>query len=223
MPRGVPANGRREPRAVPASFAEAETSVAEEAEDAADREFWSADVEEAPDPAPPAVGVSEDLSGKSDAELSPEQREIKFLRDQLARSEGRKDTEPEIVDVAAPGDEGNIIIHFLEDGLTVNGRVMYRGDELEFDPASKAYKDTFDRAGRTFLDLRDDEFAQVDRWDKVMFRPGPWPGKGYADGRFEAMRSEKGDGRTSAPSQDEIDRAEKARQRRSAPHLPSLV
>jgi hypothetical protein len=221
MPRGVPASGRRQSSSVSALPPELEAALAEEAEDVPGGEFAPVVEQEAPVGAPADVRLNEDLSGKRDDELTPEQREIKFLRDQLARSEGKKEYEPEVEELA-PG-ETNIVVHFLEDGLTVNGRVMYRGDELEFAPGSRAYQDTFDRLGRSFLQLRHDEFGQVDRWGKVMFRNGPWPGKTYADGAFEAMRSEKGDGKIRPPSQDEIDRAEKARQRRSAPHLPTLV
>lgn len=222
MPRGVPANGRRQPRAVTAVSEEIDEAFSEAAEGVTGGELRSADEEAAQLPEP-AVRLTEDLSGKSDEELTPEQQEIKFLRDRLAQSEGKKEYEPEVEEIATPGAEENILIHFLEDGLTVNGRVMYRGDELEFDPRSKAYKDTFDRRGRTFLDLRHNEFAQVDRWGKIMFRNGPWPGKTYADGSYEALKAERGDGSLRPPTAEEIERAEKLRKRRAAPHLPSTV
>ena len=111
----------------------------------------------------------------AEQELSPEQQEIKRLRDMLAQERGHKDVdpiyEPETAVAAAPAGEV-IRIHFLEDGLTALGKVFYRGEELEFVVGSAAHKDTFDRLGRSWLDLRKDEFGQVDRFGKVMFAGG---------------------------------------------------
>lgn len=242
MPRGVPASGVRRTRAFVAAEA-AQTSVAFGPEDEPDDQSWSED-DETPDPVDdtPTV-IDEDLTEEdptvevppidvpvvdevveAPVVLTPEQREIKMLRDQLARERGRKDVEPEPVDLTRPGDETNILIHFLEDGLTVNGKVMYRGDELEFEVGSQAYKDTCDRNGKTFLDLRGNDFAQVERWDRVMFRSGPWPGKTYSDGKYEALRvADGGQAYVSPPTEAEIAAAEKARLRRAAPRLPAQV
>jgi hypothetical protein len=194
--------------------------VAEEAEDLADREFRAAD-EEAPEDREASVDVV--LTGIPDVELTPEQAEIKRLRDQLARETGRKDVGVQVQELAKPGDGSNILIHILEDGFTALGKVWYRGEELEFEPNRQAYKDTFNRRGQTWLDLRLDEFGQAERWGKVMFRNGPWPGKSYADGTFETLRSEKGDSVIAPPTQAEIDKAEQLRKRRAAPHLPAGI
>lgn len=157
-------------------------------------------------------------------ELTPEQQEIKFLRDELAKMSGRKDVEQEFENLKAPGADGNILIHFLEDGMTALGQVWYRGQELEFEPGSRAYKDTFNRRGETWLSLAGNDFAQVDKWGKVMFRPGPWPGKTYLDGEFEPMKAESGDARVAKPSPEELERAEKLRtSRRAAPVLSQQV
>jgi hypothetical protein len=169
---------------------------------------------------PPVVvepGVTEPVTP------SPEQLRIKALEDQLALLSGRRDVEPEIDDTPVDADGEVIIVHFLEDGMTALGRVMYRGDELEFVVGSPAHKDTFNRNGRSWLDLRHDEFGQADRWGKIMFRNGPWPGKSYADGKWESIRSEKGDALINPPSAAEIEAAEKARKRRAAPRLPTQV
>jgi hypothetical protein len=216
MPRGVPANGRRQPSAVAAEEFAAETAEAFGAEDVADRELWSADVETAP--ASPAVGV--DLAGVPEAQLTPEQAEIKRLRDMLAKESGRKDLGVPVQELKQPGDGKNIVVHVLEDGFTGLGKVWYRGEEMEFEPGGMAYKDTFNRRGESWLDLRNDEFAQAERWGKVMFRNGPWPGKSYADGTWETLRGLNEDGHTKPPSPAEIDAAERARQKRAAPHLP---
>lgn len=164
-------------------------------------------------PMPPRMAVSQD------AVLTPEQLEIKRLRDELARASGKKDVLPEIEDLDQPGDEKNILIHFLEDGLTVQGKVAYRGDEMEFAPGSQAYKDTFNRNGFSWLSLRGDERAQRMRWGKVMFAEGPWPGKTYVDGSgsFEPLKNAK------PPSVAELEAAEKLRQRRAAPRLAPVV
>jgi hypothetical protein len=220
MPRGVPASGRRQPRAVEASELEAETPVAFEAEDVADREPVPAD-EEATAPGGPTFSVID--TSPPDYELTPEQQEIKRLRDQLARETGRKDVGVQVQELAKPGDGKNILIHILEDGTTMLGKVWYRGDELEFEPGSRAYKDTFNRYGQSWLDLRLDEFKQAERWGKILFRNGPWPGKSYADGTFETLRSESGEGMIPTPSQAEIDAAEKLRKKRAAPHLPAGI
>lgn len=224
MPRGVPASGRRQPRPVPTSQPAAEAPPASEALDEQDGVVWPADEEVPGDGTPASDVLSEepvDLSGRPDVELSPQEREIKRLRDQLARERGRKDAEPVVEELAQPGDDGNIIIHILEDGFTALGKVWYRGEELEFELDSKAYKDTFDRLGRTWLDLRLNEFAQAERWGKVMFRNGPWPGKSYTDGSFETLRSLTDKSAfVSPPTAEELAAAERARKRRAAPHLP---
>lgn len=221
MPRGVPASGKRQPRRITAAPV-AETPVSASALDDAVDVFAAASAQEDPAPFPPAA-VSELTTAVPDGQLSPEQLEIKRLRDQLAREKGRKDEEPVVEVIAKPGDDSNILIHFLEDGLTVLGRVMYRGDELEFDTRSQAYRDTFNRFGQTWLELRNNEFGQVDRWGKIMFRSGPWPGKSYADGTFESLRGEKEGTSVKPPTAEEIAAAEKMRAKRAAPRLPATV
>lgn len=117
----------------------------------------------------------------------------------------------------------NILIHILEDGFTALGQVWYRGQELEFTPGSPAHRDTFDRNGNTWLDLRDKDFAQVERWGNVMFRSGPWPGKSLREGKvqFDQLKSLTGDGLVPVPGEKELAEAEaaEARRRRAAPRL----
>lgn len=227
MPRGVPASGSRKPRRP--------TSLAAGPVDGTAGNDPTADV---PPVAQPAVliemvhvdetpaGVDEPLGPTQPEEPkpTPEQQEIERLRHQVAQLAGKKDAEPEVEQLTAPGSSDNIRIHFLEDGLTALGQVWYRGQELEFEPGSRAYQDTFNRFGQSWLELAGNDFAQVDRWGKVMFRPGPWPGKNYVDGTFEPMRAEKDDARVGVPSQEELAAADKKRQtQRSAPRLPEQV
>ncbi len=153
------------------------------------------------DPVPPAP----------DSSLTPEQRRIRELENQLAVERGGKD--PAESFAFAEG-EDTILIHFVEDGLTALGRVWFRGQEIEFERDGRAYQDTCDRFGRSWLAL--DESAQIDRFGKVMFRKGPWPGKTY-----QAAAAEQFSG--ARPSEDELQAADQAeaRRRRAAPLLPT--
>lgn len=227
MPRGVPRSGVRQPRTAPAPLSTPVEAVAGSAVDEPAGEPAPAALEASPvDTAADDPFLSQD-PGELEVVPAPEpseaEREIQRLRDELARLRGRRDEEPEVVPIAQPGNGDNILIHFLEDGLSALGRVWYRGEELEFEVGSPAYKDTFNRRGQTWLDLRHDEFAQVERFGKIMFRSGPWPGKTYLDGKFEQLRLEKGEGSIPPPSEDELAAAEKARKKRAAPRLPSQV
>ncbi len=128
-----------------------------------------APVPPAPSPVPPPVPqrpVPEEL-------LSADQKRIRDLEDQLARERGRKDPEPQFN--PTPAADGDIVLHFLADGLTAFGKVWYRGEVMRLTPAD--YLETCDRHGRSWVDLRGDDFAQVERWGHVKFREGPWPGK----------------------------------------------
>lgn len=114
-----------------------------------------------------------DVTGRplEDSKLTPEQLQIRALQDELARSKGASiESVQEIVEEV---DGEGFLIHILEDGLTVAGRVRYRGEEILFGPA--AYEETKDRFGVSWL-LQDDS-AQYERWGSVKFRKGPWPGK----------------------------------------------
>jgi hypothetical protein len=158
-----------------------------------------------------------------ESELTPEQLRIRHLEDQLAREMGKKDP---AVEYEPPTDSGeNILIHFLEDGMTANGQVWYRGQELEFVPGSQTYRDTFDRNGNSWLDLRNNEFAQVDKYKKIMFRSGPWPGRSIVDaaGLIKPLKSLNGDQAVPPPTTQELEAAAaaEAKRRRAAPRLPT--
>lgn len=210
MPRGVPRN-----RALPAGNSPtpptAEPAVA----------VGPVDIPapaQTPTPAPPAPPV--------ELTLTADQIMIRELRNQLALERGKKDGEPQLDPVAQPGDQENILIHFLEDGLTAGGQVWYRGQEIEYEPGSRAYQDTFDRLGRSWLDLRNDEFAQVERWGKVMFRTGPWPGKKLSEAKveFEKVRNDRGEV-VASPSAEDLAKFEaaEAKRRRAAARLEEIT
>jgi hypothetical protein len=105
-----------------------------------------------------------------ESELTPEQRQIRQLQDELARTRGKSDEVPVEYEENV---EGGILIHFLVDGVSAQGRIWYRGQEAVFGP--KAYDQTRNRQGQSWLELSEDD--QVQRWGVVKFRKGPWPGK----------------------------------------------
>jgi hypothetical protein len=66
------------------------------------------------------------------------------------------------------------LIHFLEDGLSFAGTVWFRGQEIELDKGSQRWHEA-----QAWINMSD--FEQMERWGKVYFRKGPWPGKRYVD------------------------------------------
>jgi len=117
-------------------------------------------------------------------EKTPEQIAQDAQADAQARAAGAADVEEVLSPEPEEGSE-TILIHFVEDGFTALGRTWYRGQELEFEIGSEAYEDTQDRNGSTWLDLASDDYAQIDVYDKVFFRLGPWKGKGWDEPNAE--------------------------------------
>lgn len=115
-------------------------------------------------------------SGKPlpDNALTPEQKEIRALQDQLAKTRTKS--------FLSSGDDfdedgGERVIHFVADGFTGQGRVWYTGQTVSFGTAS--YEQTKDKFGVSWVDM--DERAQFKRYGKVYFRPGAWEGATYGD------------------------------------------
>jgi hypothetical protein len=130
-----------------------------------DEEAYQAPVDESGRPVP-------------ESQLTPDQKRIRDLEDQLARKQAARLTTAE--DTLADKEDGDtLLIHFLEDGFTACGRVWYRGQELEFTIGSKAFIEQKDRAGRSWLELDDSD--QMRKFGRVYFRRGPWPGKEWED------------------------------------------
>lgn len=69
-----------------------------------------------------------------------------------------------------PTIEGSITVHFVDDGLTLLGKVWYRGEELTINPHTNQWNEAVE-----VLTL--DEFAQEERWGRRFFRMGLWRGK----------------------------------------------
>lgn len=76
--------------------------------------------------------------------------------------------------------QDEVTIHFLgsmsfalTDSSHSPGHVTEYGEEMSV--TSELRKANTDRDGNCWLELLDDEAAQVERWGCVMFRRGPWP------------------------------------------------
>lgn len=114
--------------------------------------------------------------------LTPEQERIAELERQLEEKVSAKAIEGDGPKYILPeaGAE-TLLIHFLADGLVVNGVITYRGQEMEFEVGGPAYEQTKDRNGDTYLDLVEDIDGQFERWGKQYFAPGPWRGKRWGE------------------------------------------
>lgn len=113
---------------------------------------------------------------KPESELTPVQRQIRAAEDQLTRIESDRATN------AAPSFEERtsadvLLIHIVNDGLAINGQPVYRGQEFEFDLHGRAYEQTKNKFGVSYLDLVDDINAQYERWGEQKIGRGPWMGK----------------------------------------------
>jgi hypothetical protein len=98
--------------------------------------------------------------------------------------------------VYVPPEGETVVIHFIEDGLTFAGQVWYRGQEIEIGPAHPRWEQA-----RGWILL--DRMAQIERYGKQYFAPGPWPGRrSYLDGAGDFQRLYAGrdkDGKLASP------------------------
>lgn len=178
-----------------------------------------------PAPAPESMA---DMVKDADARLTEAdalRARVKHLENQIAVDGGRKDPVQEL-EVPPNGGE-NIVIHIVENGFTALGQIWFRGQELEFDPSGKAYADTRDKYGRSWLDLRGDESGQIERYGEVKFRAGPWTGRSYTDAagaglEYPLKPIREGDPPVLPPTQAELHAAAsmEAKRLRAAPRLP---
>lgn len=83
-----------------------------------------------------------------------------------------------------------VLIHVREDGFTANGRVWYRGQELEFVVGAQNWRDTLDRNGDSWLTMTESD--QLRRYGKVMFGHGPWPGAAWDNERAAVAEQRRG-------------------------------
>lgn len=76
-----------------------------------------------------------------------------------------------------PEADGAITIHFVEDGLTILGKVWVRGEELTVVPGTRDWEALTDDSGKCAVELTEDEQIQI--WGRRMFRQGRWQGKTF--------------------------------------------
>lgn len=112
-----------------------------------------------------------------ESQLSPKAKEIRDLKDKLAKKKASETVSADQAYELASERDDVIVIHILEDGFTVNGEICYRGRELTFIKGGRAYEQTKDRDGKTWLDL--DLDAQFERWGSQKFDFGPWRGRSW--------------------------------------------
>lgn len=124
------------------------------------------------------------------AGLTPEQvEELKAIEDEEARINNARlaqaEKGPDRFDNSRVGGTGEtIIFHVLIDGVTAFGNVWYRGQEIEVEKGTAAYKRTLDKHGNSWLDIVGDEHAQYARWGERKFGAGtfrPLPGEKFED------------------------------------------
>ena len=172
-------------------------------------------------PSQPGAPVTTTVRVTPESELSPQERRIRDLEHQIALERGSLD--PEQVFEPEEGDGEEIYIHFVNDGLSVLGKIWCRGEEIRFVKGTGAYLETVDRLGNSWVDLRDDPRAQELRWGQEKFRSGPWPGLSLEDAakvaRFETLSPlHEGGAKVSGPGEEELRRAAmKARARGANP------
>ena len=104
-------------------------------------------------------------------ELSPAERAERDRQHIEAVSLGKRD--PGLT-YEPPRTQETELIHFLADGLSFAGTVWFLGQELELDKGSPRWAEA-----QAWINMSD--FDQMERFGKVMFRKGPWPGKRYVD------------------------------------------
>lgn len=127
-------------------------------------------------PSPKPANLDEiSLRPLPDSQLTPTQLEMRNLRDQLAKKKAREAEQSAQSYEVVGEDADTIIIHILEDGFTVNGEITYRGRELHFARGGRAFEQTKNRFGDSWLDWDVDK--QYERWGEQKFGYGPWTGR----------------------------------------------
>lgn len=127
--------------------------------------------------APPAVDM-EALRAEMEAKVRAEIEEK--LAKEAAEAELVRAAAAEAKPLSAADVDGDpdvpesITVHFVEDGLTLLGKVWYRGEELTVNPSTPQW----DEAAAV---LQLDEYEQERRWGRRMYRAGVWRGKPITD------------------------------------------
>lgn len=181
---------------------ELEASIAAEAAVPVIQEFIEADdVPEDNDTAGSLPEVAERLPGLPtrsradrpvpEAELTEDQKRIRQLEDQQARQLARRLDSDDAVEFDKLGNGERIDFYVVQDGWTAFGQVWYRGQEFVVEVGSRAWEDTLDRNGQSFLRFVFDEAAQYKAYGDVMIRRGRWPGQPYGDPRARELEARR--------------------------------
>lgn len=131
---------------------------------------------------------------KPAAELTAEERDERERQHAAAVAAAAQfERAPEVI---VPSQGEAILIHFVEDGLTVFGRVWYRGQELAIGPDHPRWPEA---VGWIMLD----KAGQYARWGRQYFDYGPWPfQRSYVDPAAQVERVYAGrdaDGQLTGP------------------------
>lgn len=126
-----------------------------------------------------------------ESELTPEEKRLRELQDRLAREQARQ-LDSDAALAYEPPAAGEIIEFWIvKDGFSAWGQTWYRGQEVAVEVGSKAYEETFDRNGNTWLRFLENEFDQQVAFGDIEIRKGRWPGQGYEDPRAAAKEASR--------------------------------
>lgn len=137
---------------------------------------------EVPDSAPQITTADTELVRQLEAELAR-------ARARLAGQHADVSTWSVAPAPVDPKDGEVVVIHVRKDGFTANGRVWYKGQELEFLVGSQQWKDTCDRSGKSWVVLSDVD--QIRRYGEVQFGHGSWPGEPFANEKAAAAEHKR--------------------------------
>lgn len=117
----------------------------------------------------------EEMEAQIRAEMAAEiqAQQAQEARDRAAAAEARpiKGTDVD----GDPSVPGSITVHFVDDGLTLLGKVWYRGENLTITPGTQNWAEAHEI-------LKMDEYEQEEKWDgRRFFRAGPWRGKALTE------------------------------------------
>lgn len=152
---------------------------------------------------------------KPEAELTSEERAERMRQHSEAVKLGQADPPLRYVPSQSPD---SILIHIVEDGFTFAGQVWMRGQELEIGPDHPRWEEV-----QRWINM--DDFAQMDRYGKIRFRKGPWPGRrSYTEGAgsFDPIMIGSGENavRYAGPKVEELAQAD-ARERQRGRAVPA--